>query len=186
MINATELKSGVFFMSDGQPYKVLGYEHIKVGRGGAYVKVKSKNLISGSIKEITFNSGDKVEEAEVENKNFQFLYTDKEALVFMDLEDYSQVELSLDLAENTAQYLTEGKEFQLVLYQGKPLSVILPASMIFKVIEAPDAVKGDTSKAATKIIKLDNGLELKAPLFIKVGDVVKVNTESGEYVSRFN
>jgi elongation factor P len=186
MINVTDLKAGVFFMSDDQPYKVLGYEHIKVGRGGAYVKAKSKNLLTGSIKEITFNSGDRVEEADVINKNFQYLYADTKNLVFMDLEDYSQVELALEDASDTSMFLTEGKEFQLILYNGKPLSIMLPASMIFKVVEAPDAVKGDTSKSATKTIKLENGLEVSAPLFIKVGDVVKVNTESGQYVSRFN
>ncbi len=186
MINVTDLKSGVFFNHESHPYKVLIYEHIKVGRGGAFVKVKSKNMISGVIKEITFNSSDKVEEADMENKNYQYLYSDDENLVFMDMEDYSQVELSVSNVEDLAKFLIEGREFQLLMYQGKPLSIILPASMIFKVIEAPDAVKGDTSKSASKKVILENGLEVSAPLFIRVGDVIKINTESGQYVSRFN
>ncbi len=186
MINVTDLKSGIFFNWENQPYKVLNYEHIKMGRGGAFVKAKSKNMITGAIKEITFNNGDRVEEADMENRNYQFLYSDGTNLVFMDMEDYSQVELPLDNIEDMAKYLIEGREFQLLVYQGKPISIILPASMIFKVIEAPDAVKGDTSKTANKKVKLENGLEMNAPMFIKEGDIIKVNTETGLYVSRFN
>lgn len=186
MINVTDLKGGTFFLLDSEPYKALSYDHIKMGRGGAVIKVKAKNVLTGAIKDISFNNGDKLEEADMVNKNFQYLYSDGENLNFMDLEDFSQVEIPLEDLSWEARFLIEGRDYQLLMFNGKPISIILPASMIYKVTVAPDADKGNTSKSATKKITLENGLEVDAPMFIKVGDTVKVNTSTGEYIGRFN
>jgi|LakMenEpi03Aug12_release.lakeMendotaPanAssembly.Ray.scaffolds.fasta_scaffold11564_8 elongation factor P len=187
MINVTDLKGGTFFLhSDGDPYKAISYDHIKMGRGGAVIKVKAKNILTGAIKEISFNNGDRLKEADMENRNFQYLYKNGDHLNFMDLEDYSQVEIPIEDLEWESRFLIENRDYQLLMFNGKAISIVLPASMIYKVTEAFDAEKGNTSKSATKEITLENGLKVHAPMFIKVGDTVKVNTESGEYISRFN
>lgn len=184
MINVNDLKNGVYFMYYGDPFKVLGYEHIKMARGGATVKLKVKHLINGSIKEIGLANGSKVEEADVENKTMQYLYNDGETYFFMDNLDYTQYEIPKDNTEYEAKFLVEGKDFQIMLYQNKPIAIVLNASMFYKVTYAPPTVKGNTATSATKTAVLENGLELEVPLFIKEGDTIKVNTESGLYVNR--
>lgn len=184
MLNTTDLKNGIAFEYYGTPYKVLNYEHIKMSRGGATVKVKCVDLISGAIKELGFSSNEKVKEADVENINMQYLYKDQENLYFMNDVDFNQYELPLKGNEYETKYLMEGKNFQIMVYKNKPISIILPPSMFYKVIEAPDAVKGNTSTNPSKRITLENGLEMNAPLFIKIGDTIKVNTTTGEYTGR--
>lgn len=186
MINVTDLRNGTTFLYYDAPYKVINYEHIKVSRGGATVKVKVMDLITGSIKDISFSSNNKVEEANVENVNMQFLYSDNEMLHFMNLADFSDVSLPLKDYKNEAKYLVEGKEFQVTLFEGKPIAIVLPASMFYKVVEAFDAVKGNTSNNPSKEVTLENGLVVMAPMFVKVGDILKINTTTGQYSSRAN
>lgn len=184
MIAVTNLRNGTVFMENEKPLKVLNYEHIKMARGGAVIKVKAKDILSGTIKEITFNNGDKVEEADMESKNMQYLFADSEYLYFMNMDDYTQIEMPIILAEYEKKFLIENSEFQITFFEGKPISVVLSPSMFYQVKEAPPAVKGNTATNATKEVILENGLKINAPQFIKPGDVVKVNTETGEYVSR--
>lgn len=186
MLNTTELKNGVTFEYYNTPYRVLNYEFIKMSRGGATVKVKCQDLLSGSIKELSFSSNERVQEADIVNINVSYLYKDKESLYFMNEEDYSQLELPLKGSEYEAKYLIVGKTFQVTLYKSKPIAVVLPASLFYKVTESPDAVRGNTSSNAYKKIKLENGLEIEAPLFIKEGDTIKVNTSTGGYSGRSN
>lgn len=184
MINVTDLRNGAIFLHNGAPYKVLNYSHIKVARGGATIKLKITNLLTGSIVDLSLNNGDKVEEADIQNKNMQFLYKDGESLHFMDVEDYSQVDIPLSVAEYESKFLVEGKEFQVTFFDGKPMSIMLPPSMFFKVAEAPMAVRGNTATNATKKVTLENGLVIDAPQFIKEGEVVKINTETCTYSGR--
>ncbi len=184
MIQVTNLRKGTIFIHEGRPWKTLNYEHIKVARGGAFIKVKAVDLLGGTIKEITFNNGDRVDEADIENKNLQYLYHDAEFIYFMDETDYQQLTLPVKVAEYELRYLVEGQSFMVTVFEGNPIAVSIPPSMFYKVIEAPPAVKGNTATAATKNIKLENGLVITAPQFITEGDIVKVNTETGEYVSR--
>ena len=186
MLQVTALRNGTVFLENGKPLKVLNYEHIKVARGGAFIKVKSKDILSGTIKEITFNNGDKVEEADMETKTMQYLFADTDFLYFMNMDDFTQIEMSVDLAEYEMKYLVEGKEFQITFFEGKPISIVLAPSMYYTVKEASPAVKGNTATNANKEIILENGLKINAPQFIKAGDVVKINTETGQYVSRGN
>ncbi|OGC46899.1 elongation factor P [candidate division WWE3 bacterium RIFCSPHIGHO2_01_FULL_35_17] len=184
MLNSTDLKNGAVFIYYGNPYKVLQYEHIKMARGGAVVKVKCIDLISLSIKEISFSNNDKVEEADVENRNMQYLYSDSEKLYFMDPVSYVGEEVPVSRASREKKYLIEGREFQVTVFNGKPLGVILPPSIFYKVIEASSAVRGNTSSSATKHVIVENGMSVEVPQFIKEGDVVKINTESGNYTGR--
>ena len=123
MLNPTDLKNGVVFLHNKETFKVLDYAHIKMARGGATIKVKAKNMLTGSIKELSFTSGDKINEADVENKDLQYLYRDDENLYFMNMQDYTNVELPLSLAKEESKYLIEGKEFMVVFLAGKPVSV---------------------------------------------------------------
>lgn len=184
MVNSTDLKNGAVFIYYGTPYRVLQYEHIKMARGGAVVKVKCIDLISSSIKEISFSNNDKVEEADVENKNMQYLYSDSEKLYFMDPVSYAGEEVPISRASREKKYLIEGREFQVTVFNGKPLGVILPPSIFYKVTEAEPAVRGNTSSSATKHVIVENGMSVEVPQFIKEGDVVKINTESGGYTGR--
>lgn len=184
MINATDLRNGTMFLYYDHPYKVLNYEHIKMSRGGATVKVKCVDLLSGAIKEISFSSNEKVAEADVVNINMQYLYKDDEFLYFMNEEDYSQIEIALSKCEYESKFLVEGKTFQITLFNGKPISVVLPPSMFYTVKEAYPAVKGNTSSGASKKVILENDLEVEVPQFIKEGDVVKINTTSCTYTGR--
>lgn len=184
MISVTNLRNGNFFIHYNEPYKVLNYEHIKVARGGATIKVKVKHVLTGSIKEISLNNGDKVEEAEVGNKNLQYLYKGENGYVFMDMVDFSEYEVAFSDAEHEGKFLIEGKDFQVQFLKGKPISIILNPSMFYIVKYAPMAVKGDTSKAAYKTVTLENDMEIDVPLFIREGDTIKINTESGLYVNR--
>lgn len=184
MIVTSNLRKGNIFMYEDKPLKVLDYNHIKMARGGAVIKLKVVELLSGAIKDVSLNNGDRVEEADVENKNMQFLYSDGENLNFMDNVDYSQAQLPIADAQDESKYLIEGKEYQVTFYEGNPISIVLPVGMYMKVTEADPAVKGNTANNALKEVTLENGLKIQAPMFIKPGDVVKINTTSGEYVER--
>lgn len=184
MINSTDLRKGAVFMQHDKPLKVLDYSHIKMARGGAVVKLKVQDLLSGSIKDVSLSNNDKVEEADVMNKNMQYLYNDGDSVHFMDNEDYTQAAVPLVDVEEEAKYLVEGKEFQVTFYDGNPIAIVLPVGMYLKVKEAAPAVKGNTATNALKEVTLENGLVIQAPMFIKAGDVVKINTTSGEYVER--
>ena len=184
MIVINDLRNGTTFVHYNEPYKVLNYEHIKMSRNGAVIKLKVKHLLTGSIKDLSFPNGSKVEEAEVENKSLQFLYKSEEGYAFMDMEDYSQVEIPTKQIEYEGKFLIEGRNYQIMFYKGKPITVTLPASMFYIVTYSPPAVKGNTATNAVKTVTLENGLEIDVPMFIKEGDTVKVNTESGLYVNR--
>lgn len=186
MLTTTDLKTGVVFMHEDKPLKVLNYAHIKMARGGAVIKLKVQDILSGAIKDVSLNNGDRIEEADVSNKNMQYLYSDADFAYFMDNDDYSQTQIELGQIENEAKYLVEGQDFQVTFFEDKPISIILPVGMYLKVKEADMAVKGNTSTGASKKIRLENDLEIEAPLFIKPGDVVKINTTTGQYVERGN
>lgn len=186
MIGVTNLRTGTMFIHHDEPYKVLQYTHTKTARGGATVRVKSQNILNGVIKDISFKNNDKVEEANVENKELQFLYKDADNAIFMDMTTYEQVEIPISLINDESKFLIEEKKFQIVFYNEKPISIILPPSLFCEVTDAPPAVRGNTATNATKKITLENGMIIDAPQFIKKGDVIKINTTTGEYIERGN
>ncbi len=184
MIDVNELRKGVTFEFDGALYKVLEYSHNKSGRGNASIKVKARNMLTGANIDKTFQSGDRVQEARLDFHNVQYLYTDGEFYHFMDNETFEQPAIKSDVLGGDAGYLKAGMEVKLTFYKGEPLDVELPTSVDLEVKEAEVAVRGDTATGVTKKVKTETGLEVQCPQFVKVGDIIRVDTRTGEYVTR--
>lgn len=182
--DANQLRKGSIYSRGGNTLVVLDYKHIKMGRTPATIRVKVKNIISGSITEITYGSSDKVEDADVAKRSAQFLYNDGSKVYFMDNDDFSQFDLPVEDFGDQLGFLKEGERVVALYLDGKPISVELPASVELVVTLASDAVAGDSSNNPTKKVTLETGMELNVPLFIKQGEKIKVNTETGEYVGR--
>ena len=184
MIDVNELRKGVTFELDGSLYKVLEYSHNKTGRGNASIRVKARNLQTGANIERTFNSGLSVQDVSLDFHNVSYLYTDGDFYHFMDNVTFEQPAIKAEMLGETALYLKEGMEVKLTFYNGAPLDVEFPSSVDMKVVEAETAIRGDTATGVTKKVKTETGLEVQCPQFVKVGDVIRVNTETGEYVTR--
>jgi elongation factor P len=184
MIDVNDLRKGVTFEYDGSLFKVLDYHHHKPGRGNATIRIKAVNLRSGTNLDMTFTSGDRVQEARLDYHNVQYLYKDGQFYYFMDLETYEQPAISSDILGDSALMMKEGMEVKLTFYDSEPLDVELPMTVDLEVTEAEMAVRGDTATGVTKKVKTENGLQVSVPGFVNVGDVIRVNTTDGSYVTR--
>lgn len=184
MIDVNELRKGVTFEFDGGLYKVLDYSHNKTGRGNANIRIKARNLLTGANIERTFNSGLSVQDVRLDFHNVSYLYNDGEFYHFMDNTTFEQPAVSAKMLGETALYLKEGMEVKLTFYNDAPLDVEFPSTVDLKVIEAETAIRGDTATGVTKKVKTETGLEVQCPQFVKVGDVIRINTETGEYSTR--
>lgn len=180
-----DLKIGTVISLRGAPYVVVYSQHVQMGRGAAVVRTKLKNLIAGNVLEETFKGGDKFEAADLVRKPVNFLYRDGENFAFMDNESYEQFSLPEGQIGDISKYVGEGTDVDVLYFEGRPVSIMLPAKVELKVTSAPPGVRGDTAQGkVTKQVTLETGLTLNVPIFIKEGDVLRVNTESGEYVER--
>jgi elongation factor P len=179
-----ELRVGAVLELDGQPYVVLKSDFMKTAQRRPVMRTKLRNLKDGSVLEKTFKQGDKVEAADVNRSQAQYLYKDESQFYFMDQESYEQFGISADVVGDAAKYLKESDINTILNFDGKPIVVELPNKVDFKVTEAPPGNKGDTATGGTKEVTLENGLKVNAPLFIKVGDTIRVNTETGKYSER--
>ena len=184
MYQPTDLKKGTVCQLDGKPYRVVEYGQKVMGRGGSIVNVKLKNLIDGSVIPKTFKGQDKIEPADVTNKAVQFLYSDGDSYHFMDPESFEQFELSAAIVDDAAGYLKEGEPLILQLFDGKVITVELPKNVYLAVTYTEDVVKGDTTSSVLKDATLETGKVIKVPAFIKVGDIVSVDTATGDYRER--
>jgi elongation factor P len=184
MIDVNELRKGVTFTMDGELYKVLEYQHHKPGRGKATIRTTLRNLRTGTTIQNNFISGDRVEDIRVERRGVQYLYSDGDFYHFMDTETYEQTALPAAVLSDQTIYMKENMELVLSTYEGEALDVELPTTVEMEVVEAEPAVAGNTATGALKKIKTDTGLELQVPLFIEAGDVIRVDTRTGEYVTR--
>ena len=184
MYSPTDLKKGTVCQIDGKPYRVVEYGQKVMGRGGSIVNVKLKNLLDGSVIPKTFKGQEKIETAEVSNKTVQYLYRDGDAFHFMDPETFEQFELGLDVVDTAANYLKEGDELTLQLFDGRVINVELPKNLYLEVTYAEDVVKGDTTSSVLKDATLETGLTVKVPAFIKTGDIISIDTATGEYRER--
>jgi len=184
MYQPTDLKKGVVCQIDGKPYRVTEYSQKVMGRGGSIVNVKLKNLIDGSVIPKTFKGQDKIEPAEVSNKGVQYLYNDGATYFFMDPESFEQFELSAELVDEAVKYLKEGDMLNLQFFGGKVINVELPKNLYLEVTYTEDVVKGDTTSSVLKDATLETGLVIKVPSFIKTGDIISVDTATGEYRER--
>lgn len=180
----TELKKGVVIQIDGKPFRVIEYNQKVVGRGGSIVNVKIKNLIDGSVIPKTFKGQEKIESAEVTNQTVQYLYNDGASYHFMDPETFEQFELSADVIEDSAGFLKEGESLTLQSFNGNVTNVELPKNVYLAVTYAESITKGDTTSSVLKDATLETGLTVKVPAFIKTGDVISVDTTTGEYRER--
>ena len=184
MYQPTDLKKGVVCQIDGKPYRVTDYNQKVMGRGGSIVNVKLKNLIDGSVIPKTFKGQDKIERAEVSNKSVQYLYTDGDLYYFMDPETFEQFELNADVVDSASGYLKEGDSLNLQFFGDRVINVELPKNLYLEVTYSEDVVKGDTTSSVLKYATLETGITVKVPAFIKVGDIISVDTTTGEYRER--
>jgi elongation factor P len=184
MIDVNDLRKGVTFELDGQLFKVLDYNHHKPGRGNATIRVKARNLKTGSNIEKTFQSGERVPQANLDFHNVQFLYSDGDYFHFMDNETYDQPAIASKMVGELSGYLKEGMECKLTFYNNEPLDIEIPLTVDLKVTAAEVAVRGDTATGVTKKVKVETGISVQVPNFVKEGDTIRVDTRSGDYVTR--
>lgn len=186
MIGVTDLKSGVIFEESGNLFQVVSYEHIKMGRGSANIKVKVKNLSNGSTTEKGFTNNAKVNNVIVLKRDVQFLYKDSDSAIFMDPISFEQTTIPLSLVGKDEAYLKEGASYNVSFREKDAIALNLPAKIDFEVSEADPGVKGNTASNIYKDAVLDNGMKARVPLFIKAGDKVRIDTRTGEYSQKVN
>lgn len=184
MLSLNEIKLGSIIKIGEEPYVVIRADHHKMGRGGAVLKTKLKNLINGNVVDKTFQGNDKAEEASTEKKKANFMYKDEAEAFFMDNDNYEQFSLPLEQLGDKKMFLKDGTDVDVLYFQDKPVAMELPIKVDLKVVSAPPGVKGNSAGSVTKVVVLETGAEVNAPMFINEGDVVRVNTDTGEYVER--
>ncbi len=183
-MNTSDFKKGAAIKYNGETCIILSYQFVNPGKGSAFTRTKLKNAKSGKIFEVSFRSGESIDEANVEYRNCQYLYNDGKDMTFMDSSTYEQFILPLENVGDMQNYIVDGSEVIVVFIDGAPFTIQLPPKMNFRVIEAPPGDKGDTATGGSKQVVLETGVKVNVPLFIKEGDTVKVNTDTGEYVER--
>lgn len=184
MYGPTDLKKNTLITLDGQPYKVVEYSQKVMGRGGSIVNVKVKNLVTGAFLPKTFKGQEKIEPAEVTTKTVQYLYNDGEKFYFMDPVSFEQFELAADMVGDAQDFMKEGESMEIQFYNDAPINLVLPKNVWLAVEYTETAVKGDTSSSVVKDAKLETGVNVKVPAFIKTGDVISVDTETRAYRER--
>jgi elongation factor P len=184
MISTNDVRPGMALDLDDALFTIVEYQHVKPGKGKAFVRMKLKNVETGQVLDRTFRADEDVQQAYIERADFQYLFSDDLGYHFMNLDDFGQIALSADDVGEAADYLTDGATVSLSLYKGTPIGVDLPAAVELEVTYAEPGVKGDTRTGATKPVTLETGLVVNAPLFVEQGDRIKVDTRSGEYLTR--
>jgi elongation factor P len=184
MIDVNELRKGVTFTMDNELYKVIDYSHHKPGRGKATIRTKLRNLRTGTTLDKNFISGDRVQDIRLDHRTVQYMYRDERFYYFMDVETFEQFPLQEAVLEEATPYLVDNMEIELVSYEGEALDVDLPITVDLEVVEAPPGFAGDTAQGATKEVTLETGLKINVPLFVEQGDVLRVDTRDGRYVTR--
>lgn len=184
MIDVNDLRKGVTFEFDNQLFKVVDYSHNKTGRGNASIRIKARNLRTGANIEKTFQSGDRVQDVRLDFHNVQYLYSDGDFYHFMDNDTFDQPALKADMLGDAAGFLKAGMECKLTFYDGEALDIELPTSVDLEVMSADTAIRGDTATGVTKKVRVETGITIQVPNFVKVGDVIRVDTRTGEYLTR--
>lgn len=184
MISVNDFKTGLTIKIDNGIWKVMDFQHVKPGKGAAFVRSKLRNLRTGAIQEKTFRAGEKVEKAQIDNRRMQYLYANGDSHVFMDNETYDQLELPGDKLEYELKFIKENMEVQIQSYEGETIGIELPNTVTLQVTETEPGIKGDTATGATKQATVETGYSLNVPLFVNEGDLLVINTTDGSYVSR--
>ena len=184
MATTNDIKNGTVLNIDGQLWAVVEFQHVKPGKGGAFVRTKLKNVVTGKIVDRTFNAGTKIETSNVDRRDFQYLYRDGDGFVFMDLSDYDQITLSETIVGDSANFLLENAQVTIAMNEGTPLYLDLPLSIVTEITYTEPGLQGDRSTGGTKPATIETGYQIQVPLFLEVGTRVKVDTRSGEYLGR--
>jgi elongation factor P len=184
MIGTNEIKTGMAILLDGELYIIVGYDHVKPGKGQAFVRIKFKKLDSGQVIEKTFKSGEKLEDAFLETRKMEYLYSTGNEYVFMDNESYEQVSLDTEFLGDVVKWLKENTEVSAKVHDGKVVGIELPNFVELEVAETEPNIKGNTVSGGTKTATLETGAVVRVPLFVETGDKVKVDTRTGEYITR--
>lgn len=184
MATTNDLKNGLVMKIDDQLWQVVEFQHVKPGKGPAFVRTKIKNVLSGKIVDKTFNAGLKIETATVDRRDMEYLYNDGTDYVFMDVKTYDQVAVSPEVVGDAAHFMQENQKVILAFYEEKVLFIELPASVVLEITFTEPGLQGDRSNAGTKPATVETGYDIQVPLFLNIGDKVKVDTRSGEYISR--
>ena len=184
MYTTTDFRNGLKIEFEGDPYVIVYFQHVKPGKGGAFVRTKLKNLKTGAVLEHTFRSGDKVAKPDLEERGMQFLYREENAFHFMDTGSYEQIYLDEDHMGDAANYMIENLAVKILFFRGEPIGIDLPIFIALAIAETEPGVRGDTVSGATKQAKLQSGAIVQVPLFLNEGDRVKVDTRTGTYIER--
>jgi len=184
VISTNDFRTGLTIEIDGEVYQVVDFQHVKPGKGSAFVRSKLKNMRTGAVIDKTFNAGEKVPKAHIERREMQYLYNDGSDYYFMDMESYDQVGLNKKQLEDAIKYLKENMTIQLLYFKGEPIGVELPNFVELEVVETTPGIKGDTAAGGTKPATLETGVVVQVPFFINVGDVLQIDTRTGHYIKR--
>ena len=184
MYSTTDFRKGLKIEIDGTPFEINEFQHFKPGKGGAMVRTKLRNILNGRVLDNTFRSGEKVDRPNLESRDMQFLYHEGEQLVFMDMTTYDQMHMDAEATDGKANYLKDGQECRVLLYNEKPLDIEIPASLVLEVTETEPGAKGDTVSNVTKPATLETGVVIQVPIFVNIGDRVKVDTRTNGYLGR--
>jgi elongation factor P len=183
-VDTSQFKNGLRIELDGSPFAIVYFQHVKPGKGGAFVRTKVKNLLNGKVVERTFRAGERVDEADVEDRTMQYLYAEGDSLVFMDTSNYEQIPIQRDQVGDDVKFLKENTEVDVLFWRGKPTNITLPSFIELEIKQCDPGVKGDTASNATKPATLETGAVVQVPLFIKEGETIRVDTRTGVYVER--
>ncbi|HPS94510.1 MAG TPA: elongation factor P [Deltaproteobacteria bacterium] len=182
--STAQFRKGLKIEMEGEPLVIVDFQHVKPGKGGAFVRTKMKSLISGNVLEKTFRSGEKVDVPDLEEKKMSFLYRDEDGYCFMDSQTYEQMTLTKDQIGDALGYIKENVEVEVLLHNGTPIGVELPMFLNLQIVETDPGVKGNTVSGGSKPAKLETGLTIQVPLFVNAGEVVKVDTRTAQYIER--
>jgi elongation factor P len=183
-VDTSQFRNGLKIELDGEPYVIIFFQHVKPGKGGAFVRTKVRNLKTGKVLDRRFRSGERVEEADVEERRMQFLYLDGDQLVFMDNDSYEQTPFSAEQVGDARKFLKENLDVDVVFWRGRPINIDLPNFIEARIVQCEPGEKGDTASNVTKPAVLETGAVVQVPLFVKEGESIRVDTRSGEYVER--
>ena len=184
MYSTTDFRKGLKIEVDGTPFEIVEFQHFKPGKGGAMVRTKLRNILTGRIQDITFRSGEKVDRPDLETRDMQFLYRQGDELIFMDMTNYEQLHMSTQATAGKDGFLKDGQECRVLLYRGNPLDIEIPLSLVLEVVDTEPGVKGDTVSNVTKPATLETGISIQVPIFINTGERIKVDTRTSEYLGR--
>lgn len=185
-MDTSEIRKGLKMMVDGNPFVVVDFQFVKPGKGQAFTRVKVRNLQTGAVLERTYKSGEKIEKADVEERKMQYIYQDGDGFVFMDAGTGEQITVSVEKMGEDSQWLTEGMDIGVTLFNGAPIGVEVPSHVVLQITSSEPGIKGDTASGAQKPATLSTGAVINVPLFVKEGEWVKVDTREGSYLERVN